>query len=436
MDKTLPDTKPFAAFEWMLAARYLRAKRKESFISVISLFSFLGILLGVATLIVVMAVLNGFRAELLDKILGFTGHFSIYAQDASPIQGYNDIRLRLAKVDGVTRVLAIVEGQALASSQRSNTGALVRGITEADIANLPSLHNGDLRTAIKAAGTPDATASFAGFDASGGVAIGERMAWAHQLGLGSSITIVSPDGPDTVVGNTPLIREYPVVAIFKAGMSDYDANVIYMPFTEAQDYFNAGDGVTLLEVMVENPDATETLQPAILEAAGPAMLVQSWKERNLTFFNALAVERNVMFLVLTMIILVAALNIVSGLIMLVKDKGHDIAILRTMGATSGAIQRVFFLTGAAIGVFGTLAGFIAGLLICRNVEGIRQLIQWLSGIDPFNAELYYLAQLPAKMDPWETFSIVLMSLGLSFVATLYPSWRAARLDPVEALRYE
>ena len=436
MHTPLPDTRPFASFEWMLAARYLRARRKESFISVISLFSFLGIFLGVATLIVVMAVLNGFREELLDKILGFNGHVSIYSQDASPIGGYEDMQLRLTRVEGVIRVLALVEGQALAASQRSNTGALVRGISEADIATLPSLNNDNLRTAIKVAGTPDSKASFAGFDASGGVAIGERMAWAHQLGLGSSITIVSPDGPDTVVGNTPLIREYPVVAIFKAGMSDYDANVIYMPLAEAQDYFNAGDGVTLLEVMVDDPDSVENLLPAIQEAAGPSMQAQSWKERNLAFFNALNVERNVMFLVLTLIIMVAALNIVSGLIMLVKDKGHDIAILRTMGATRGAIQRVFFLTGAAIGVLGTLAGFIAGLVICRNVEGIRKLIQWLSGIDPFNAELYYLAQLPAKMDPGQTLLVVAMSLVLAFVATLYPSWRAARLDPVEALRYE
>ena len=436
MDKTLPDTRPFASFEWMLATRYLRARRKESFISVISLFSFLGILLGVATLIVVMAVLNGFRAELLDKILGFKGHASIYRLDQAPIANFKDLQFRLEKIEGVTRVSALVEGQALASSLHSNTGALVRGISEADIAKLPSLKNDKLRTALKVAGTPDETPSFTGFDASGGVAIGERMAWTHQLGLGSSITIISPDGPDTVVGNTPLIRDYPVVAIFNVGMSDYDANVIYMPLAEAQDYFNAGDGVTTLEITVDDPDRIEAYQPAILEAAGPEMLVQSWKERDVAFFNALAVERNVMFLVLTMIILVAALNIVSGLIMLVKDKGRDIAILRTMGATRGAVQRVFFLTGAAIGVTGTLAGFAAGLIICLNVESIRQFIQWLSGVDPFNAELYYLAQLPAKMDPWQTFWVVLMSLTLSFAATLYPSWRAARLDPVEALRYE
>ncbi len=436
MDKSFPDTRPFAPFEWMLAARYLRARRREGFISVISLFSFLGILLGVATLIVVMAVLNGFRAELLDKILGFQGHVSIYRSDLMPIENYADIQVRLAAVPGVTRAVALVEGQAMASSLRNNTGALVRGISETDIQKLPSLNNPDLRTGMNPDHLPDDPPSFAGFEASDGVAIGERMAWRHQLGLGSRITIISPDGADTVVGNTPRIRDYPVVAIFKVGMSDYDENVIYMPLSEAQDYFNTDTGVSQIEVMVEEPDQVEAFTGPVLTAAGDGMAISSWKDRNSTFFNALAVERNVMFLVLTMIILVAALNIISGLIMLVKDKGRDIAILRTMGASRGTIQRVFFLTGAAIGTAGTIGGFITGLLICLNTERIRQFISWISGVDPFNPELYYLAQLPAKMDSWETLSIVLMALGLSFAATLYPSWRAAKLDPVEALRYE
>jgi lipoprotein-releasing system permease protein len=436
MDKSLPDTRPFAPFEWMLAGRYLRARRREGFISVISFFSFLGILLGVATLIVVMAVLNGFRAELLDKILGFQGHVVVYRADVSPVTDYQALQQRLAAIPGVTRAVGLVEGQAMASSLRNNTGALVRGISEADIAKLPSLNNESLRTALVEEGIPDETPSFKGFDASGGVAIGERMAWRHQLGLGSRLTIISPEGPETIMGNAPRIRDYPVVAIFKVGMSDYDENVIYMPLTEAQDYFVTDEGVNQIEVMVDNPDEVEDYLPSIMEAAGQGMAASTWKDRNSTFFNALAVERNVMFLVLTMIILVAALNIISGLIMLVKDKGRDIAILRTMGATRGTVQRVFFLTGAAIGTAGTLGGFLVGLLICLNTERIRQFISWVSGVDPFNPELYYLAQLPAKMDSWQTIFIVLMALGLSFAATLYPSWRAARLDPVEALRYE
>ena len=436
MTSNLPDTRPFSAFEWLLAGRYLRARRREGFISVISLFSFLGILLGVATLIVVMAVLNGFRAELLDKILGFQGHASVYHADLSPVQDYEAIGARLAATPGVLRAIPLVEGQAMASSLRNNTGALVRGISETDIASLPSLVNDKLRTALKEPGIPDETPSFTGFEASGGIAIGERMAWRHQLGLGSNLTIISPEGPDTVMGTAPRIRDYPVVAIFKVGMSDYDENVIYMPLAEAQDYFVMDEGVSQIEVTVDNPDAIEEQLLALHEAAGQGMAVQTWKQRNMTFFNALAVERNVMFLVLTMIILVAALNIISGLIMLVKDKGRDIAILRTMGATRGAIQRVFFITGAAIGLAGTAGGFVVGLLICLNTENIRQFISWVSGVDPFNPELYYLSQLPAKMDSGQTGLVVAMALFLSFAATLYPSWRAARLDPVEALRYE
>lgn len=436
MAETLPDTKPFAGFEWMIALRYLRARRKESFISVISLFSLLGIMLGVATLIVVMAVLNGFRAELLDKILGFSGHATIYRRDVTPIPDFKELQARLEKVDGVKRVISLVEGQAMASSLKNSTGALVRGISEADISKVPSLNNDDLLTALQEPGVPDATASFMGFEKSEGIAVGERMALRHQLGLGSILTIISPNGPESVMGTAPRIRDFMVVAIFKVGMSEYDENVIYMPLADAQEYFVSEEGVTALEVMVENPDGIDTIKPQLLEAIGPDLWLQSWKDRNQAFFSALAVERNVMFMVMTMIILVAALNIISGLIMLVKDKGHDIAIMRTMGATSGAIQRIFFITGAAIGVIGTLGGLALGTLICLNVESIRQFVEWITGTNPFNPEIYYITQLPAKMDPVQVIWITLMSLGLSFLATLYPSWRAAKLDPVEALRYE
>jgi lipoprotein-releasing system permease protein len=437
MDNTVADTRPFAAYEWMFALRYLRARRKEGFISVISGFSFLGIMLGVATLIVVMAVLNGFRNELLDKILGFNGHAMITMVDGSPIKDFDRMASRLAAVNGVRSVIPFVEGQALASSQHNNTGTLIRGVHESDLIGLKAINNRNLRTALHGdAGLQDETASLEGFEKSGGVAIGSRLAQKHQLGLGSTLTIVSPTGPETIMGNAPRIRDYPVVAIFTIGMSEYDEGIVYMPLAEAQDYFVIEDGVSAVEVTADDPDNIGSLVSALSAAAGSDTEVTTWKQRNQAFFNALAVERNVMFLILTMIILVAALNIISGLIMLVKDKGRAIAIMRTMGATRGSIQRIFFLTGAAIGVAGTLAGLILGLLICLNVESIRQFIQWLSGVDPFNSELYYLSQLPADMDSLQTIWIVCMSLGLSFLATLYPSWRAASLDPVEALRYE
>jgi lipoprotein-releasing system permease protein len=435
MEKTLPDTKPFASFEWMLALRYLRARRKEGFISVISIFSLLGIMLGVATLIVVMAVFNGFRNELLDKILGFSGHAIIYKSDLSPITDFKDVQARLEKVDGVKRVVSIVEGQVLASSNRTSTGALVRGVSEADISKLTSLFNRDLITAMADASTPDQKPTFAGFDKSGGIAVGDGLARRHQLGLGSSLTLVSPDGPDTVMGNAPRVRDYPVVAIFKVGMSEYDDNIVYMPLADAQEYFAVEDGVNALELMVDDPDRIGEVVPA-LRAAADGLWLQTWQEKNQTFFTALAVERNVMFLVLTMIILVAALNIVSGLIMLVKDKSHDIAILRTMGATKGAIQRVFLITGAMIGVVGTVLGVGLGTLICLNAENFRQFVQRISGVDPFNSEIYYLAQLPADMNLGQTIWVTLTALALSLLATLYPSWKAAKLDPVDALRYE
>jgi lipoprotein-releasing system permease protein len=436
MSDTLPDTRPFAGFEWLLALRYLRARRREGFISVISLFSFLGIALGVATLIVVMSVFNGFHAELLDKILGFSGHATVYRQDQNSIADYKVVHDRLSKVQGVTSVITLTEGQAMVSSDRNATGALVRGVSDDDIVKLPSINNKSLRTAVAVPGTLDEKPSLVGFEKSGGIAIGEGMARRHQVGLGSVINLIAPNGPDTVIGNTPRIRPYTVVAIFKMGMSDYDDGVLYMPITEAQDFFSTNDGATGFEIMVDDPDTVGTKVAALLDAAGPDLTVQTWQNRNVAFFNALAVERNVVIMVVSLVVLVAALNIISGLFMLVKDKGSNIAILRTMGATKGAIMRIFFLTGAAIGTFGTLVGLILGLIICANANNIRNAIQWFSGVDPFNPELYYLAQLPAKVSYSQTFWIVMMALLISYLATLYPSYKAAKLDPVEALRYE
>ncbi|MGB3898482.1 MAG: lipoprotein-releasing ABC transporter permease subunit [Mesorhizobium sp.] len=415
---------PFSAFERTVAWRYLRSRRKETVISVIASISFLGIMLGVATLIVVMAVMNGFRAELLTRILGVNGHLIVTPID-TPLEDYAAVAGRINEVAGVKYAIPLIDGQVLAQGNvGSGTGALVRGIRGEDLGKVSIVANN-----IK-------QGSLVGFDTGEGVAIGSRMAENLGLVLGDTITLISPDGDVTPIGTTPRMKGYPVTAIFEVGMSEYDSSIIYMPFSEAQLYFNMEGKAQTIEIYVDNPDNVDALKPKVEEAAQRQIFLTDWRQRNQTFFSALEVERNVMFMILTLIVLVAALNIISGLIMLVKDKGRDIAILRTMGASRGAILRIFLMTGAAIGVAGTLAGVALGVVICLNVERIREFFSWISGTVLFNPELYFLSQLPAKMDFSETFSVVVMALVLSFIATLFPAWRAAKLDPVEALRYE
>ncbi|MFL9826877.1 lipoprotein-releasing ABC transporter permease subunit [Rhodoplanes sp. SY1] len=416
-------TRPFAPFEWMLSLRYLRARRKEGFISVIAGFSFLGIMLGVATLIIVMAVMNGFRTELLDKILGLNGHLLIQPLE-SPLTDYDPVAQRIAAVPGIRLAAPIVEGQALASSPFAANGVLVRGMRAADLDKLASVSKNIKKGTLE------------GFDQGQGIAIGRRLADQLSLQVGDNLTLVAPRGAVTPMGTTPRIKPYKVVAVFEIGMSEYDAAFVFMPLPEAQAYFNRSNDVTAIEVYTNDPDAIDRYRKLVADAAQRPIYMIDWRQRNSTFFNALQVERNVMFLILTLIVLVAALNIVSGLIMLVKDKSQDIAIMRTMGATQGAIMRVFLITGASIGVVGTLTGFVVGTLVCVNIDSIRQFLSWVTQTDLFPRELYFLSRLPAEMNASETIAVVVMALGLSLLATLYPSWRAARLDPVDTLRYE
>ncbi|MCB4918155.1 lipoprotein-releasing ABC transporter permease subunit [Brucella intermedia] len=419
-----PKSGPFSAFERMIAWRYLRARRRETFISVIAGFSFTGIMLGVATLIIVMAVMNGFRAELLSRILGINGHLIMQPIDR-PLDDYADLIKRIDGISGIRFAIPVVEGQALVQGNiGAGNGALIRGLREEDLDKL-KLVSGNIRQG-----------TLKGFDQAGGVAIGTRMAENLGLSIGDTLRVISPDGDVTPFGVNPRVKAYPIVAIFEIGMSEYDSSIVMMPLSEAQLFFNQEGKVQSLEIFVDNPDKVDAMRAPVEEAAGRQLSLVDWRQRNQTFFSALEVERNVMFMILTLIVLVAALNIISGLIMLVKDKGHDIAILRTMGATRGAVMRIFLMTGAAIGVTGTVAGVVLGVVVCLNVERIREFFSWLSGTTLFNPELYFLSQLPAKMDPGETISVIVMALVLSFIATIFPAWRAAKLDPVEALRYE
>ncbi len=421
-------TMPFSRFEWFLAGRYLRARRKEGFISVIATISFIGIMLGVATLIIVMAVMNGFRTELISRILGLNGHMMVQSVTGD-FPDYEAAAARIRQVDGVTRVTPLVEGQVMASARQRAGGALVRGIATDDLAEFEIIAD-----SIKD-GSLDA---FRTIEAEGGspVIIGSRLSDSLGVYVGDQLTLLSPRGASTPFGTTPRVKAYTVAATFQIGMSEYDSSFIFMPLAEAQSFFKKGDSVSGIEVMIEEPDRVTAFTPAVQEAAGQIAQVYDWQQINSTFFGALQVERNVMFMILTLILLVAALNIVSGLFMLVKDKGPDIAILRSMGATRGAVMRVFLIAGASIGVIGTLAGFVFGVVFCENIEAIRQALIFLTGAQLFDPAIYFLSELPAEIDSGETASVVIMALVLSLLATIYPSWRAASLDPVEALRYE
>jgi lipoprotein-releasing system permease protein len=331
---------------------------------------------------------------------------------------------RVRAVPGVVRAAPIVDGQVMATSGGIASGVLVRGMRRADLQTL---------TTVSRTLSDGALEHFHGGDA---VIVGARLAEKLRLVPGMQITLIAPRGNVTPFGVTPRVKSYTIAGTFRIGMSEYDQTYVFMPLEEAQAYFNFGDTVNELEVMVSDPDRANAMADAIGRAAGPMSRVITWQDMDSSLFGALEVERNVMFLILTMIILVAALNIISGLYMLVKNKSGDIAILRTMGATRGAIMRVFLISGLSIGVIGTLLGFLIGVVFCLNIESIRQFLSALTGTVLFNPEIYFLGRMPAEMDTGEVISVVAMSLTLSFLATLYPSWRAARLDPVEALRYE
>ena len=415
-----------SAFERWVAWRYLRARRREGFISVVAGFSLIGIALGVGVLIVVMSVMNGFRIELLSRLLNINGHVTVYGAPAGDgIEDFGALAGDIRALDGVVGATPQVEAQVMVAAERATAGALVRGVTAADLADRAAL--------VDAVDQPEALAAFGDGD---GILLGRGLATRLGLGPGDSATLISPESRATVVGHVPRARSYPVLGTFHLGMSEYDGLLVLMPLAPAQRHFRLPDRVNAIEVFVEDPDAARDAARRISETVGPRGRASAWQSRYGHLQNALAVERNVMFLILTLIVLIAAFNIVSSLVMLVHDKGKGIAILRTMGAPRAAILRIFVLAGAAIGVAGTVSGLALGLLFAANIQAIQEFVERALGAETFAPEIYYLSQLPAVIEARQVIGIGALSLALSFLATLYPAWRAARLDPVEALRHE
>ncbi|MGB1552592.1 MAG: lipoprotein-releasing ABC transporter permease subunit [Candidatus Puniceispirillaceae bacterium] len=414
----------FKPVERLLAFRYLRARREEGFISVIAWFSFAGITLGVATLIIVMSVMNGFRTELINRILGLNGHIGVFSATSEPLTDYNRVTLKLAEFPNVIAATPQVQGQVMASSARAQTGAVVRGVSWSDLAARKPLWDSLSQQAIAA------------FRDDKHILIGETMAFRLGLKIGDKMTLLSASGRTTAFGSIPSKRTFTIGGLFKVGMHEYDNSFIFMPLSEAQSFFHLPDAVSGIEVYSDAPLKIELLRRAIAINLGGEYRQFDWQERNKSFLNALNVERNVMFIILTLIILVAAFNIVSSMIMLVRSKNADIAVLRSMGASSGMVMRVFLITGASIGVIGTFVGTILGLLFCWQIDAIKRFIEGLSGAELFSAEIYYLSKLPAIIDPSEVLTVVVMAFVLSLVASLYPAWRASHIAPAEVLRYE
>ena len=414
---------PFSYFEWKIAGRYLKSKKKDGVISIIAIFSLIGIILGVATLIIVLAVMNGFRTELLDKILGINGHITVQDYDGK-LYDYQDYSKSIISISGISNAIPIIDSQVMISSGDITNGALIKGVTREGILSINKISQN-----IK-------LGSLDNFNNNEVIIIGTRMAINMGVNVGDSLTLISPKGAQTPFGTTPRVKSYQIIALFEIGMSEYDGNIIYMPLLEAQRYFNKKDAVSGIEIFLDNPDEVENYQEQIENITNNNFYVSSWKQKNSAFFTALEVERDLMFIIVSLIVLVAGLNIISGLIMLVKDKTSDIAILRTMGASRNSIMRIFFITGAFIGITGTFIGVVVGILFCNNIDFIRLLISNITGTDLFSPEMYYLTKLPAEINISELISVIIMYLSFSVIATLYPSYRASKVDPVVALRYQ
>ncbi len=414
-------------FERLVAWRYLRSRRQEGFISVITFLSLLGICLGVATLIIVMSVMNGFRGELFKKILGFNGHLFVMETNQYPITDYANLAEQFSKLPSIVAATPMIENGAMVTSEYNIDFARIRGIRLTDLKKRSFINDNIIIGSIEQ------------FERQGGAVIGYKLANRLGLSVGDFITLISPQNRDTVIGNVPRIKSYPIVAVFNVGMSQYDSNFVLIPLEAAQLYFSRNQQVDYIEIVTDNAD--EVGQPKreiqqYLHAHNLNYQIESWQERYGEFLGVLDVEKTVMFIILFLIIIVASFNIISSQIMMVKDKRQEIGILRTLGATKRSILSIFLINGASTGILGVGTGFILGVLFVENIERIRQWVQSILGTELFPDTFYFLSQLPAVLDWKQVLLIVGVAFGLSLLASLYPAWRAARLDPVQVLRYE
>ena len=428
---TLKPTKPagpFSAWEFELALRYLRARRREGGIALIAIISYVAIALAVMALIIVMSIMAGFRNELLDRMLSFNGHMYVQGQ----ILGDPDREAavtRIAAVPGVTSVSPLTENQALVRAAGQTTGAIVRGLRPQDLGSM-SYVNDSL--------TPEARRAFGNGPYGGdNILIGKALAEGMGLRVGDPITLYSPTGADSAFGNLGgLEKTYRVGGVFTSGTADFDRSFIFMPLEQAQLFFGKEGVWDVIELKVAEPDRVSDLIQPVREAAGTSAIVSDWRDRLAAFWGALKVERVAMSIILGLVVAIAALNIISGIVMLVKNKTRDIAILRTVGASQMSMLRIFFISGAAIGVAGTITGLVLGLVFCLNIGAIQHFLEALLGVQLFNADVYMLDSIPAEVDAMDVIWVTLWSVFMSCVASLLPSWRAAKMDPVEALRYE
>ena len=424
-------TPPFSLFEWMIAWRYLRARRSEGVVSVMTWISVIGIMLAVFALIATLAVRSGFREEFVDTILGANAHVTVYStayvtetgQTSRALTDYEAMAARIAAIPEVTRAAPLIKGQVMATQNGRNSAAEVFGITAANLATIPRIAN------------PDAKQGDIGrFE--DGVALGSGIARELGLQIGDKVKLISPDGVKTAFGTSPRIKAYEVVYVFTAGRYDIDRTRVYMPFAEAQEYFNREGVADEIEVMVRAPERISELTPQLLAAGGARTLLWTWRDSASSFLRALEVEDNVMFVLMAILVLIASMNIVSGLIMLVKNKGRDIGILRTMGLTEGSVLRVFFICGSLTGVIGTALGVGLGCLFALYIDPIFSFVNAFGKGGVWDPSIRGIYHLPAKLELGDVMSAVGLSLGLSFVITIFPARRAARMNPVEALRYE